>query len=852
MSSSTQESTSGAALSSFSTVFTPNPTKYGEMTGYNKETGKKESITRDRTPVTPQLLRAHLERSGEKGRLGMLPGSATGTQVGCFDIDLKKYQERLPEVLASVQEVLKDRGIPAYYEQSTNKGAHVWVFLDNEVTYPIMVSALLKLRDLAGDSTVETYPIGGKGVSGKWLYMPYSGALADGGLGLGRTYLHDMDGQPIPVEELDKRVQRARADAFTRLAADYEGDRQEQARAYQSKAGTADFHPLAMDTLKDMALTPPAELNRHEALAVFLNMGKRAGQLQQMQEFITSSKVFDAWVGGDGTRTEDSWEQEVSRWAEAINDTDFETHEWGIPKLKELGWQVPTLVKLKDDGHADLDKLKAGELAQLYATKLKRDGTFNIYEPALHRFYRYDSGVYVPMPDRQLETDMERWCRNHNSFPSNSKLQEAADKLGRLYLQGATTDSLAESDWLAFQNGLYNVETGEFRTGHDPAVKAIIQVGVDFDPTLKDYHSRFQREVLEVSLPDSDNGIKHRQALIEFLGYGLTNRTNIQMFLNLHGAARSGKGLIWRIVQGALRPSVLHAQGVAEDGFSFDQLGNSSVLDSLIHKRLVNIGEITTRSTGAKSALINLKSITGEDAVTVNPKYLKSFSHRFTCKFVVMSNVDLTLGDDASNESVYERRLTIPFRRSIPKEQRKTQLDREILADPKERTAVVMLLIKGLEQVRANGWKFSNTLSENNNELKEAANPMIQFLRERAFITTAESGTPPPLQGGEIWLPVVRPQQLVEAYNAWLTEQGHNRTTQINTTTLKAKISFALDFLGHDTEKVGWFRERNGVVYRGIRIQHRVSFSDDGTTHESTPVQLQAEQEAQTVHEDKA
>lgn len=329
----------------FAQRFPPSPFKHGRVMGRDPTTQKKRVKTWEGAPVTMQALASHLGAGGKVAgnALGYLPGGEDGTPVGAIDLDGKDFPgERLEEARRNILEVCARTGLHAYAERSSSGcGWHIWIWSDDVLPHGMMRDALRAITRRAGLPQVETYPMGDD-ARGRWIIMPYYGALKGRRPYLGKTFLEHEDGQPIPVDELAEWIRLNPAEELRTLALEEAGRAQSgvtnESRLTGQRGG--DLLPEAVPLLL-AAAEAHAPTSRHDALAAFLNLGLRAGALSAMVEGLRSPTVFNKWCP-DGSRTPKEWADEIERWAAAV-EVDGDEARRGLPYLREVGFSIPLL-----------------------------------------------------------------------------------------------------------------------------------------------------------------------------------------------------------------------------------------------------------------------------------------------------------------------------------------------------------------------------------------------------------------------------------------------------------------------------------------------------------------------------
>ena len=334
-------------LTTFATFFPPNPCKHGRHIGTTAQ-GKKQVSTQEGQPVTPDMLRRHLGIDGKMTAygLGYLPGFANETNVGLIDLDAKDHPgEKMEAAKAAVLEAARELGLAVYSERSTSgKGWHIWLWSDTPLPYGVMRDALKCLIRRANlKDTTETYPMGAVAAS-RWVLIPYHGAMKPNGDRLGKTWLETPEGERIPVDELEEWIKPNPAETLHDLAKTLKDTAPSKAPKITAPALSAegDLAPEAVPLLLEVALQKPPDA-RHDALAAFLNLGQRAGDLAAMAEGLKDPDVLSLWCP-DGSRTPEEWAAEVDRWTENVREGKTDRAR-GLPYLKAEGYSVPSLPK---------------------------------------------------------------------------------------------------------------------------------------------------------------------------------------------------------------------------------------------------------------------------------------------------------------------------------------------------------------------------------------------------------------------------------------------------------------------------------------------------------------------------
>ena len=335
-------------VTAFQQFFPPNPVKHGRFLGIDGKTKKKRVETCDGQPVTPEMIQRHLGAPGKLNNwgLGYLPGGEDATPCGLIDLDDKDFPgEQMDAARQAVLDACSALGLNAYLERSSRGvGWHIWLFSDEALPYPVMGRALRTVLKRAS-LKAEVYPKGDNPAS-SWVITPYHRALRDDRR-LGKTWLELDDGQPIPVDELGEYITPNPAETLRALGVVTQT--QDTAKALARPAAPmpdepGDLAPDAVPLLLKVAQQKAPDGGRHDALAAFLNLGQRAGDLAGMVAGLKADAVFGMWCA-DGSRTPDDWADEIDRWAANVQ-ADEVGQRRGLTYLREeAGYSVPRLPK---------------------------------------------------------------------------------------------------------------------------------------------------------------------------------------------------------------------------------------------------------------------------------------------------------------------------------------------------------------------------------------------------------------------------------------------------------------------------------------------------------------------------
>jgi P4 family phage/plasmid primase-like protien len=288
--------------------------------------------------------------------------------------------------------------------------------------------------------------------------------------------------------------------------------------------------------------------------------------------------------------------------------------------------------------------------------------------------------------------------------------------------------------------------------------------------------------------------------LQEFCGYLLTADTSIEVMLAMIGAKRGVKGSITRVMQ-ALVGSASHASMMLND-FAGD-FGLSGLTD----KRAIFIPDAHDANLSQRSpALERIKSIVGNDQVSVNRKNQSILSIKIPAKIVLVANKHPKFLDESG--ALADRELMLVFESSFA-HVKDTELGGKLKA---ELSGIANWAIEGLRRLRANRNRFTigDRGRKAQKDLAESQSPALRFANE-CLIVTGEAADFVPLDVA------------YAAYDHWATyvEQVGGRERR-NKTDFRCDLMAALTERGVRYKRQRWrdpaagLKHGNGTPTRGL------------------------------------
>lgn len=236
----------------------------------------------------------------------------------------------------------------------------------------------------------------------------------------------------------------------------------------------------------------------------------------------------------------------------------------------------------------------------------------------------------------------------------------------------------------------------------------------------------------------------------EWGGLCMTPITKFQRFVLIYGSGGNGKGVFTNLlsaVVGAANISSLPIEALNQ---------TNQHLEGIVGKLLNFSGEIRIRADIDDGTL---KAITGDDAITINPKYKKPYDYKPQCKIMFSANKVPNFSD--KSDAVWRRLMLIPFRRT-PK---KIDLDLEERLKREELPGIFNWFLEGLDRLlRNNEFTIPDDMSTELARRKRFSDPVLLFLHD--YVQNLATGSMPgKTQGAEFY----------RAYEEWCKENGFTR-----------------------------------------------------------------------------
>jgi putative DNA primase/helicase len=400
----------------------------------------------------------------------------------------------------------------------------------------------------------------------------------------------------------------------------------------------------------------------------------------------------------------------------------------------------------------------------------------------LHRhrgtFWSFDTNHYALADQETVRADVWKFLeqaqrRGDNGKPvpfkpNRARVSDVLDALASVcnlnnqidppaWLSGAD-DLPAAAEMLALSNGLLHLPSGEIYPP-TPNHFGLSASEVAFDPDAPDpqHWLAFLGDLFE-----TDGGAII--ALQDWFGYALSPDTSQQKIMFIVGPRRSGKGTLARVLTALIgRDSVANP--------TLASLQTPFGLAPLIGKPLAFITDARLGSRSDQAAITErLLSISGEDALTIDRKFMPAWSGRLPTRFTILTN-ELPRISDTSGALVGRLVVLVLMQSFYGRED--PALTARLLT---ELPGILNWALHGYRRLRQRGYFVQPASArEAIEDLETLASPIKAFLNDRCDVRPG---------------PSVSVELLYQTWKAWCDSAGRKEhgTKQTFGRDLKAAI----------------------------------------------------------------
>ena len=224
------------------------------------------------------------------------------------------------------------------------------------------------------------------------------------------------------------------------------------------------------------------------------------------------------------------------------------------------------------------------------------------------------------------------------------------------------------------------------------------------------------------------------QRVWETIGYCLTPDMGGKIVFLLQGVANSGKSQLSALIGSFFPKDAVTALDV-------HALGDKFAASELVGKSLCISPDLPSGPLDVKATSV-LKQLSGNDLVSADVKYQRRAKFRCTAKFILATNHPLMTKHQ--DDALVDRLIVIPFRYSVPKEQRDPLLLERF---KQEREAIAYQAIQAYYRLVRNHYRFSGDYPINDvvndnlsNSVKQSTEASIFNFLRNYYCTDPSSG----------------------------------------------------------------------------------------------------------------
>ncbi len=399
----------------------------------------------------------------------------------------------------------------------------------------------------------------------------------------------------------------------------------------------------------------------------------------------------------------------------------------------------------------------------LVEMRYTRDGQRTLHHHA-GVFYAWSGTCYPVLDDATIRAQVwqflesaKRYAKKNMVVPFQPNRAKVGDVLDAVRAVSNLPASLSAPAWLGpvaatapapkellpCANGLLHLPTLDLEPP-TPAFFTHNALGFAYDPDAPDPEGWLR--FLDDLWGDDPEAV---DTLQELFGYVLVPDTRQQKIFLIVGPKRSGKGTIARVQTGLLGQANVCAPTLASLGQNFGTA-------ALINKPLAIIADARLGSRADQHAIAErLLSVSGEDGLTVDRKYLPPWTGRLPTRFVVLTN-ELPRLADASG-ALASRFIVLTLTESFYDREDHNLTDRLL----RELPSILNWSIEGCQRLHMRGHFVQPKSSAAAIEALEAlGSPVTAFVRDCCEV------------GPGNWIECAH---LFEAWRQWCTKQGRDR-----------------------------------------------------------------------------
>ncbi len=414
------------------------------------------------------------------------------------------------------------------------------------------------------------------------------------------------------------------------------------------------------------------------------------------------------------------------------------------------------------EGGKSRRKADAGDIAQMAASQkarlLSSRWDMLAVNPDSGAVYCYESGVWVKLPDSELERVMVAIFDEHEAHYTEKGIKSV---VATMKLQIPVIGERS-GDLIGFDNGVYDLATQTF-SAHSPGNWLMNHNGITYTPPAPG-------ENISTSAPDFTRWLNHATAgdhhkaerIKAALFMVLAKRHDWQLFIEVTGEGGSGKSVFSSIA------ITLAGEHNAASG-SMMTLDTARGRAQFVGKSLIIMPD-QTRYVGEGAGI---KAITGGDPVEIDGKYEKQFTTVLNAVVMATNNEPMTFTE--RNWGIARRRVIFPFNNPVSDADK----DPDLTAKIRREIPVIIrhLLTTFADQNKAKALLLEQRDSQEALDVKRGTDPVIDMCAA-LFLMNEPKGM---MMGGGTWAGQPEPRTyLYHLYLAFMEYHGLGKPLSVN------------------------------------------------------------------------
>lgn len=321
------------------------------------------------------------------------------------------------------------------------------------------------------------------------------------------------------------------------------------------------------------------------------------------------------------------------------------------------------------------------------------------------QLHSYEDGIYID-GTAPIESEMIKYIPNLNR-------QKRSEVLSYIDIAIRKSTEQASASYIAFRNGVYNIETDEFG-GFDPSL--IITNKINYDYNTEAYSEIVDKVLNKLACDDKNI----RMLLEEVIGYCFYRRNELRKSFILTGDKHNGKSTYLDMILTLLGDQNTCALDLKELGDRFKT--------AELFGKLANIGDDIGDEFIANPAIF--KKVVSGDRINVERKGCDPFDFNNYSKMLFSAN-DIPRIKDKSG-AVIDRLIIVPFDATFsPDDPDFDPYIKYKLRQPECMEYLIQLGIQGLKRVLENRrFTTSPKVMKEIKEYTEVNNPILMFFND--------------------------------------------------------------------------------------------------------------------------